>query len=290
MPELPEAETIRRGLEPYVKGKRIAAVRLFHPRVARFNPEGLDGILNLRIEALVRRGKYLWFLFPGSALVVHLRMSGQFRIGKADSPHLRARLTLSDGTAVSFVDQRTFGYLHLDCVAPAADGFPAGCGSDSLCLPVSVRKTARDLLDPAVNLDRLAAEAKKRRRAVKSLLLAQDFVSGIGNIYADEALWAARINGGRRADTLSLSALHLLFAAAREIMKRSIDCGGTSFDKLYVNVSGRAGYFAQSLNAYGRSGQPCLRCGTLLVKEPFMGRSSTYCPQCQSRRKEKDGS
>ncbi|MDY5585093.1 MAG: bifunctional DNA-formamidopyrimidine glycosylase/DNA-(apurinic or apyrimidinic site) lyase [Arcanobacterium sp.] len=285
MPELPEVETIRRGLEPYVLGKTILQIETFHPRVDRYSPGLLEKLSGKEVQAVVRRGKYLWFEFADAALVAHLRMSGQFRIGGEVQKHCRARITFTNGEALDFVDQRTFGFLQFDNLIPTVDCFPAGQGSARAEIPKTVAHIARDLIDPNISITNLAQAAKERKTRIKTLLLDQGFVSGIGNIYADEALWAAQVNGARAANTISSSKLVELLEAAKEVMQRAIAVGGTSFDELYVNVDGSSGYFARSLNAYGRSGNPCGRCGTILVREAFMGRSSTFCPKCQARRR-----
>lgn len=286
MPELPEVETIRLGLERYCAGRTIAAVQTFHPRVDRTNPGALERAQGQRIEAVVRRGKYLWFLLEDAAIVAHLRMSGQFRrFGAGVDSHLRARFVFTDGEPLDFLDQRTFGYLHYDELIPTPDGWAAGAGSMRAQIPASASAVARDLLDPHVDVNDLARNAKLKRTRIKSLLLDQSFASGVGNIYADEALWYARLNGVRPASSISQGALVRLFDECARVVRDSIAQGGTSFDDLYVNLDGGFGSFAGSLRAYGRSGQPCARCGKLLVREAFMGRSSTYCPHCQARRK-----
>ena len=193
-------------------------------------------------------------------------MSGQIRVVDGDPiRHERVRLTLDGRPAVSFVDQRLFGSLALDSLVDGQDGFPAGLGSDSPFVPSSVTHIARDILDPALDVDALIARFRKRTTGVKVAMLNQGLVSGIGNIYADEALWAARIHYATPADRIRPIEYRRLFDAVRS----------------YVNVNGESGYFDVSLNAYGQEGKPCARCDTLIVREPWQNRSSHFCPACQ---------
>lgn len=275
MPELPEVEVVRRGLAAHVVGKRFATVEVLHPRVARRQPGGAAEIearmAGALVEGIDRRGKYLWLDTSQGALLVHLGMSGQMLIKDPSAEphkHLRARAVLDDGHEVWFVDQRTFGYWH---VGELVQG-----------VPELVSHVAPDLLDPALDLGFLGGRIRSRRSAIKRVLLDQTVVSGIGNIYADEMLWQARIHGERIASSLSASAVAGLLTAGIEVMQRALSQGGTSFDALYVNVNGESGYFSRSLNAYGQQGRPCPRCGTLIVRQQFANRGSHLCPQCQS--------
>ncbi|KUI32184.1 5-hydroxymethyluracil DNA glycosylase [Mycobacterium sp. IS-1742] len=279
MPELPEVEVVRRGLDAHVTGKTIAAVRVHHPRAVRRHEAGpadlTARLLGTRITGTGRRGKYLWLtLSDGSALVVHLGMSGQMLLGpirKAD--HLRIAALLDDGTALSFVDQRTFGgWLLADLVTV-----------DGTDVPVPVAHVARDPLDPFFDRDAVVKVLRGKHSEIKRQLLDQTVVSGIGNIYADEALWRAKVNGARLASALTRPKLAELLDAAAEVMTEALGQGGTSFDSLYVNVNGESGYFDRSLDAYGREGEPCRRCGAIMRREKFMNRSSFYCPRCQPR-------
>lgn len=284
MPELPEVETIRLGLEPFVVGRTIERAEAYHPRVARRSPAGLDPVIGQTITGVARRGKYMWLLTNDMAIIAHLGMSGQFRIGETDHPHLRASLVLDDGTRVDFVDQRTFGHLLPDALVATDDGGPGGHGAPDQVVPETVAHIGRDLLDPMFDIRATARRVKAKSTQIKRALLDQSIASGIGNIYADEALWQARTNGMRLTSGMSLAKITEVYTAAREVMERAVEVGGTSFDKLYVNVNGESGYFAHSLNAYGRTGQPCPRCGTAIKKVPFAGRSSHFCPKCQRLR------
>ncbi|MDA4110472.1 DNA-formamidopyrimidine glycosylase [Mycolicibacterium holsaticum] len=279
MPELPEVEVVRRGLAAHVVDKTVTAVRVHHPRAVRRHeagPADLTGrLLGTRIVGTGRRGKYMWLtLDDGSALVVHLGMSGQMLLGALpDERHLRIAALLDDGTALSFVDQRTFGgWLLTDMVTVD--------GSD---VPLSVAHLASDPLDPLFDRDSVVEVLRRKHSEIKRQLLDQTVVSGIGNIYADEALWRARVNGARLASALTRRQLAGVLDAAAEVMAEALDQGGTSFDSLYVNVNGESGYFERSLDAYGREGQPCRRCGAVMRREKFMNRSSFYCPKCQPR-------
>ena len=279
MPELPEVEVVRRGLAAHVTGRRITAVRVHHPRAVRRHEAGPADLsarlLDTRITGTGRRGKYLWLtLDDGSALVVHLGMSGQMLLGEvANENHLRIAALLDDGTALSFVDQRTFGgWMLADLVTV-----------DGTDVPKPVAHLARDPLDPKFNRDGVVTVLRGKQSEIKRQLLDQTVVSGIGNIYADEALWRAKINGARPASSLTRAKLAELLDAAAHVMTDALGQGGTSFDALYVNVNGESGYFDRSLDAYGREGEPCRRCGAVMRREKFMNRSSFYCPKCQPR-------
>jgi formamidopyrimidine-DNA glycosylase len=279
VPELPEVEVVRRGLEAHVTGKTITAVRVHHPRAVRRHEAGpadlTARLLNSRITGTGRRGKYLWLtLGDGSALVVHLGMSGQMLLGPLpNTDHLRIAALLDDGTALSFVDQRTFGgWMLADMVTV-----------DGTDVPVPVAHLARDPLDPLFDRDAVVTVLRRKHSEIKRQLLDQTMVSGIGNIYADEALWRAKINGTRTASSLTRKQLAAVLDAAAEVMTEALGQGGTSFDSLYVDVNGESGYFDRSLDAYGREGEPCRRCGAVMRREKFMNRSSFYCPKCQPR-------
>jgi formamidopyrimidine-DNA glycosylase len=279
MPELPEVEVVRRGLEAHVTGHSITAVRVNHPRAVRRHEAGpadlTARLLGSTITGTGRRGKFLWLtLDGGDALVVHLGMSGQMLLGEvAKTEHLRIATLLDDGTALSFVDQRTFGgWMLADLVT--VDGSE---------VPEPVAHIARDLLDPLFDRDAVVKVLRRKHSEIKRQLLDQTVVSGIGNIYADEALWRAKVNGARLADTLSRPTLGALLDHAGDVMRDALGQGGTSFDSLYVNVNGESGYFDRSLDAYGREGEPCGRCGAVMRREKFMNRSSYYCPKCQPR-------
>src|SRR4029079_18626187 len=182
---------------------------------------------------------------------------------------------------LDFLDQRTFGYLDAEPLVATPDALPGGLGSAFPLVPGSVRHIGRDALDPALRRSRVLAQWRRGTRGIKQLLLDQTVVSGVGNIYADEALWRARVHPATPASDLSGRSAGGLFDAVRKVLTESLAPGGTSFDALYVNVNGESGYFDRSLNAYGRAGEPCPRCGRALVKAVMGGRSPHWCPRCQ---------
>ncbi|MDD2859033.1 MAG: bifunctional DNA-formamidopyrimidine glycosylase/DNA-(apurinic or apyrimidinic site) lyase [Candidatus Nanopelagicales bacterium] len=279
MPELPEVEVVRRGVQAWATGRDIASVQVLHARAVRRQEGSLGAELaGSSFHCASRRGKYLWLPLAGTerCLVVHLGMSGQLLVqSPAVEPerHLRVRLSFDDGAhELRFVDQRTFGGLHTDALVPD------GAGGR---VPAAVAHIARDPLDPAFDKAALVARLRGRQIEVKRALLDQSLVSGIGNIYADEALWRARIHGRRIASGIAPAQLHALIDQARAVMMEALAQGGTSFDALYVDVNGQSGYFSRSLRAYGQQGEPCHRCGTPIRREHFMNRSSFSCPRCQ---------
>lgn len=293
MPELPEVEVVRRGLADHVVGRTIERALLTGARVARRHAAGPADLAarveGARVLAADRRGKYLWLVLEPpqddpQALVVHLGMSGQMLVEAADAPrekHLHATFDFADGgPQLRFVDQRTFGGLAL---APLlADRHPAPEGHEH-GIPEPVAHIAPDLLEPAHDPAAAVRRVKGKDSEVKRVLLDQTVVSGVGNIYADEALWRAGVHGRRPASALTRPAIGRLLDHAADVMREALAQGGTSFDALYVDVNGASGYFDRSLAVYGQTGRPCPRCGTLVVREEFMNRSSHYCPRCQSR-------
>jgi len=322
VPELPEVEVVRRGLDHYVVDRTITAVRVHHLRAVRRHEAGpadlTARLLGARITGTGRRGKYLWLTLDdgdeprgrsggnaersapetpshargtahasgrparpkgsgtagGVALVVHLGMSGQMLLGSLPKQdHLRIAVLLDDGTALSFVDQRTFGgWMLADMVT-----------IDGTDVPVPVAHVARDPLDPRFNREGVVTVLRRKHSEIKRQLLDQTVVSGVGNIYADEALWRASLNGARLSSSLTRRQLDEVLDAAAAVMTEALGQGGTSFDSMYVNVNGESGYFDRSLDAYGREGEPCRRCGAVIRREKFMNRSSFYCPKCQPR-------
>ena len=291
MPELPEVEVVRRGLDDQVVGRRIETADFFGARVARRHQPGpvdlADRLRDNVVHAAERRGKYLWLVLEApdghrQGLIIHLGMSGQLLVEAADAPretHLHATFDFADdGPQLRFVDQRTFGGMALANLVTDPSAAPRTWG-----VPESITHIAPDPLEPAFDQGAVIARLKLRHTAVKRSLLDQRLVSGIGNIYADEALWRARVHGEREAAGLSKPALGRLIEHARDVMLEALGQGGTSFDALYVNVNGASGYFDRSLNVYGREGRPCPRCATLIRREAFMNRSSYSCPRCQPR-------
>ena len=278
MPELPEVETVRQGLAKWVAGRTIATAEVHHPRAIRRHLPGdthfIAMLTGRTILDVARRGKYLWLpLDSGDAIIGHLGMSGQLLVEPAshpDGPHLRVRFTFTDGgRELRFVDQRTFGGLSV------SEG-----GAE---LPDEIAHIARDPMDPLFDDEAFVARLRAKHTEIKRALLDQTLISGVGNIYADEALWRAQLHGTRPTDALTKPAVRRLLAHVREVLGEAIVAGGTSFDALYVDVNGQSGYFDRSLHAYGREGEPCDRCGTPMRREQFMNRSSFSCPRCQPR-------
>jgi len=291
VPELPEVEVVRRGLDDHVVGRRIETARFIGLRVARRHLPGpvdlADRLSGNVVHAARRRGKYLWLALEApdghrQALVIHLGMSGQLLVEEATATpesHLHATFDFADDRPqLRFVDQRTFGGMALADLVPDTQ-VPAIAGDWGV--PESITHIAPDPMEPGFDRAAVIARLKARHTAVKRGLLDQGLVSGIGNIYADEALWRAQVHGRRQASTMSKPALRRLIEQAREVMFEALGQGGTSFDALYVNVNGASGFFDRSLSAYGREGRPCPRCGTALRREAFMNRSSFFCPSCQ---------
>jgi len=306
VPELPEVETVRSGLADLVVGSTVTAVQVFRPSCVRLQPGG-EGEFAMRLQgmvlhAAVRRGKFLWIPLveaedaaashpsPSIALSAHLGMSGQFRVFEGEAPephsHCRARLHLNspDGPrTLDFLDQRTFGYLVAEALQPTPDALPGGQGSPLAAVPQTVAHIARDALDPAADDAHIVSRLRRGARGIKQVLLDQTVVSGVGNIYADEALWEARIHPQRPAHAVAAPQARALLATVRKVMTRALAQGGTSFDALYVNVNGESGYFSRELAAYGRAGQACERCGGTISLERIGGRSTHWCPRCQRR-------
>ncbi|QYN33279.1 bifunctional DNA-formamidopyrimidine glycosylase/DNA-(apurinic or apyrimidinic site) lyase [Pseudonocardia sp. DSM 110487] len=287
MPELPEVEVVRRGLADHVLDRKVAEVTVAHPRAVRRHVEGgadfAARLVGRTITGVRRRGKYLWLELDHAedgedAVLAHLGMSGQMLVADADRPdetHLRVRLRFADaGPELRFVDQRTFGGLSVHPLVPAVGGG---------LVPDPVAHIARDPMDPAFDLDDAVAAIRRRRTGLKRALLDQTVVSGIGNIYADEALWRARLHGSRPTEGLTRGQGRAVLGAAATVMNEALTAGGTSFDALYVNVNGASGYFDRSLAVYGQADRPCPRCGTPIRRDPFMNRSSYTCPRCQPR-------
>jgi len=294
VPELPEVEVVRAGLEPAVTGARVEAITVFDQRSLRRHDgpseDFVDQLTGRTIVSAERRGKFLWLPLAGhgldagpQALVVHLGMSGQvlLRDRATDDNLTRIRIELEHvdhgPLRLNFVDQRIFGSMAIDSLAPTVD-------HPEQLVPSAVAHIARDPLDERFD-DRLFYERLSRRNSgIKRALLDQTLISGIGNIYADESLWAARIHYEQSAASLSRAKARLLLAEVRLVLAKALGEGGTSFDAQYVNVNGASGYFSHSLNAYGQQGKPCPRCGTLIVRESFMNRGSHFCPKCQRLR------
>ncbi len=289
MPELPEVEVVRRGLAEHVVGRTVKLVEVLHPRAVRRHLPGANDfaaqLAGRTIAQARRRGKYLWLELAdesspaeaalGDAVLAHLGMSGQLLVqpvGADDETHLRIRVRFADdGPELRFVDQRTFGGLAMSELVEV--------GGDRV--PEPIAHIARDPMEDGFDLDAVIRLLRRKRTEIKRALLDQTLISGVGNIYADESLWRARLHWSRPTDKLTRAQAADVLGAAREVMGEALLAGGTSFDALYVNVNGQSGYFSRSLAVYGQEGQPCPRCGTEVRREPFMNRSSYSCPRCQ---------
>lgn len=278
MPELPEVETVRRGLSQLVVGYRINEVQELHPRVRKSSSlSPISAIEGARITGINRRGKYLWFeLDRPQVLAAHLGMSGQFLFQQKDRPpakHVRALFKISKGARkqeLVFNDQRTFGWLSVEELADGA--------------PTSVAHIALDPFDPRFDRPVTARNYARRNMKIKTALLSQAIMSGVGNIYADEALWRAKVHPEVLTSDMSMKKIERVIESAIAVMSEAILQGGTSFDDLYINVNGESGFFEQSLVAYGQTERPCPRCGTPIKRIVVGQRSSHYCPRCQRNR------
>jgi formamidopyrimidine-DNA glycosylase len=264
VPELPEVEVVRAGLEPAVVGAVVTSVAVLDERsLKRHDGPAEDFIARLTGRTFLaprRRGKFLWIpLAPADPLT-------RIRIEIAHPDHGLLR--------VAFVDQRIFGSMAIDQLVETPD-----VAGDTV--PTQVAHIARDPLDPAFDDRRFLASLARRNTGIKRALLDQTLISGVGNIYADESLWAARVHYDQPTSTLSRARATTLLAEVRLVLGRALAEGGTSFDAQYVNVNGASGYFSHSLNAYGQQGRGCPRCGRTIVRERFMNRGSHLCTFCQ---------
>jgi formamidopyrimidine-DNA glycosylase len=286
VPELPEVEVVRAGLEPAVTGATVESVTVYDERSLRRHPgpaeDFVDRLTGRRMLAPERRGKFLWIpLSDGAeALVLHLGMSGQVLLRDRSTDDLRTRIRVElshpehGPLRLNFVDQRIFGSMAIDTLAQTAD-------HPLQLVPTAVSHIARDPLDERFDDAAFLTRLTKKNTTIKRALLDQTLISGIGNIYADESLWAAKIHYDQPTATLSRRRAVTLLDEVRAVLTKALAEGGTSFDAQYLNVNGQSGYFAHSLNAYGQQGEPCPRCGRMIVRESFMNRGSHFCPWCQ---------
>jgi formamidopyrimidine-DNA glycosylase len=273
MPELPEVETVKRTLNELIVGKTIERVHVNLPRIIQ-RPEDPELFASMlaghTFEGIERRGKFLRLLLDGLVLVSHLRMEGRYGVYGSDEPvekHTHVIFRFTDGSELRYKDVRQFGTMHL--FLP---------GEEFASPPLS--KLGLEPLDEAFTVERLRSALGTRKGKIKSLLLNQMYIVGIGNIYADEALYAARIHPERSPDSLTAQEWRRLHEAIVSVLSESVKLGGSSI-KSYVNGQGEMGMFQQQLSAYGRDGQPCLRCGKELRKITVGGRGTHYCPGCQ---------
>jgi formamidopyrimidine-DNA glycosylase len=302
MPELPEVETVRAGLAQHLVGAVVNEVRVIDARSLKKNFAGAEGFLKeargSKLNAVVRRGKFLWLPVSDSrALVGHLGMSGQILVRTPDfAEDKQTRVILEVVTQeggpleIRFVDQRLFGGLVFEDLVETSDSGPSGFSPESdpgNLIPTNVAHIARDLLDPLFDADLVAAKMTKKNSGIKRVLLDQSLMSGIGNIYADESLWLAKLHYDQPAASISRRKHLELIQIAKEVLERAVAQGGTTFDEQYKNVNGESGYFSRSLNAYGQNGLPCKRCGKQIKREAWANRGSHLCPGCQRFKKPK---
>ena len=312
MPELPEVETVRAGLAPALSNSTVKQIEVLDERSLKRHLAGpadfVTTLTGAKILAVVRRGKFLWMPLElrnesGSAkrvaLVGHLGMSGQMFLRKpSDEGDKLTRVVMTVETARAklvefrFIDQRIFGSLAIDELVPTSDGNPGGFTQSSSAgkwwqnlIPASAAHIARDPLDESFDIEAVRAKLAKKRSGIKRVLLDQQVLSGVGNIYADEALWASKLHYDQPADSLSRATFELLMTEVRRILEAAVAEGGTSFDEQYKNVNGESGYFEVSLNAYGMTDRPCNRCGRPIKRDSWMNRGSHFCPSCQKLRK-----
>jgi formamidopyrimidine-DNA glycosylase len=298
MPELPEVETVRAGLAQHLVGAKVKNIEVLDARSLKKNLGGVSGFLKeltgSTIQTVVRRGKFLWLPISDSrAMVGHLGMSGQILVRTPDfalDGQTRVVIKVEDSQGndleIRFVDQRLFGGLAIDELVPTSDGGLGGFSPEAASgkqIPTTVAHIARDLLDPDFNPSAVAERMTKKNSGIKRVLLDQNLLSGIGNIYADESLWFAKLHYDKLASAISKKKHLELIEIAAEVLLKAVAQGGTSFDEQYKNVNGESGYFSQSLHAYGQTGMPCTRCGTPIKREAWANRGSHFCPKCQKR-------
>ena len=304
MPELPEVETVRAGLAKHMLGATITGVQVHDSRSLKRHLSGVGDferkIVGRKISDVVRRGKFLWLPLESepNALVGHLGMSGQLLIRSKNFPEdklnrVTIQLENSSGKQIElrFVDQRIFGSLSIDPLVPTIDGKPGGIGAKRRNssawvnkIPLSARHIARDPLDPDFDQEAVIEKMRVKRSGIKRVLLDQNLLSGVGNIYADESLWLAKLHYDKEASKISKAKLQVLLEVVKDVLTQAVAQGGTSFDQQYKNVNGESGYFSQQLFAYGQTDQPCARCGTPIRRSAWANRGSHYCPKCQRLR------
>ncbi len=308
MPELPEVETVRAGLAPALTNATVKSIEILDVRSLKRHLAGPKDfektLVGSKILGVVRRGKFLWMPLEIDgeklplALVGHLGMSGQMLLRKPGSPAdkltrvvIHAETPRGKELEFRFIDQRIFGSLAIDELVPTIDGKPGGFSNGvgvgkwwRDLIPRSAAHIARDPLDESFDVETVKTKFKKKASGVKRVLLDQQVLSGVGNIYADEALWQSKLHYDQPANTISGPSFETLMASVKQILEAAVEQGGTSFDEQYKNVNGESGYFDVSLNAYGMTDIPCRRCGTPIRRESWMNRGSHFCPKCQKPR------
>lgn len=276
MPELPEVETVRRTLNQLVAGKTIADVVVSLPRLIKEPDDTMEFITLLRgqtIQEIGRRGKFLLFYLDEFVLVSHLRMEGKYGLYDREDEvekHTHVIFRFTDGSELRYKDVRTFGTMHLFSRGQEMAGPP-------------LHKLGPEPLDAAFSAEVLRERLLHRRSKIKPLLLNQEIVVGLGNIYVDEALFEAGIHPEKLPGELTEEQWQKLYQAIVDILQQSISLGGSSI-KSYVNGQGEAGNFQHTLRAYGRTGEPCVRCGAPIERSVVGGRGTHTCPNCQPRK------
>ncbi len=298
MPELPEVETVRAGLAQHLVGAKVTGLEILDARSLKRSLDGVQGfkkeVVGATFESVVRRGKFLWLpVSERRALVGHLGMSGQILVRTPDyqtDPQTRVVIevvtTSGQDLQIRFVDQRLFGGLMFDDLVLTKDLGPGGFSPEAptgAYIPNTVSHIARDLLDPLFDDSQVASRMTKKNSGIKRVLLDQGLLSGIGNIYADESLWLAKLHYDKTSSSIPKKKHLELLGIAKDVLSKAVAQGGTSFDEQYKNVNGESGYFSQSLNAYGQTGLPCNRCGATIKRDAWANRGSHYCPKCQKR-------
>lgn len=274
MPELPEVETVVQDLRPQLVGRRLERVALRLPRLVRYPAPAkfVAGLTGTTVETVHRRGKYIIMPLLGTTrrFVVHLGMTGHLRVWDRQAPaarHTHLRIALDDGRELRYDDQRQFGRLLLG-------------GEDELRAAGAFPRLGPEPIGDSLTEPEFQARIRRRRRPVKSALLDQSFLAGLGNIYADEACFVAGIRPSRLTHRLAVRERTALFGAIETVLRKSIAARGSSVAS-YVDAFGVAGRNQETLQVYGRAGRPCFRCGTALKRLRLAGRTTVYCPTCQ---------
>jgi len=269
MPELPEVETTRRGVSPYLVGRVVEDLQIRDRRLRWPIDAGLPAVLrNARVTGVSRRGKYLLVEFQHGTLLIHLGMSGSLRVverGIEPQRHDHVDILVRDGPSLRFNDPRRFGSFHFTD-DPGRHPLLAHLGPEPL--------------DAGFNAPDLAARARGRKTSIKTFIMNAGVVAGVGNIYANEALFRAGIHPARAAGRVAPARLEGLVESIREVLRAAIECGGTTL-RDFVGGDGRPGYFRQSLAVYERDGDPCRQCGTTIRRRVLAQRATYYCPRCQ---------
>lgn len=275
MPELPEVETVRKGLERLVVGKTIQQMTVLWPRIIEQPDVEIfeKKLVGQKIEKMERRGKFLIFKLTNYDLISHLRMEGKYETHLPTderSKHTHVIFTFTDGTELRYLDVRKFGRMVL-------------VDQDQAINYKGILLLGPEPIPTAFKLPEFRKALKKHKKAIKPLLLEQRLVTGLGNIYVDEALWEAKIHPEQLANSLKPKEIERLYNAIIDVLARAVEAGGTTI-RTYLNALGEAGKFQLSLNVYGQKDKPCQRCGTPIKKIKVAQRGTHFCPKCQKLR------